>query len=86
MIAVQSVGWNLGTFREFGGAAGDTVRAVSGGIGRVRRGGSGAAQDRVAGRQPLIFRMASSASFRSLARTAVNIGYTASQIAWFHSR
>jgi hypothetical protein len=28
MVSVRSVGWNLGTFREFGGAAGDTFKAA----------------------------------------------------------
>jgi hypothetical protein len=29
MASVRSVGWKLGTFREFGGAAGDTAKAAS---------------------------------------------------------
>ena len=35
MITVQSVGWNLGTIREFGGAGTDTISA----IGKIYKGG-----------------------------------------------
>src|ERR1035441_8462192 len=42
MISVQSVGWNLGTIREFGGAANDTRKFIgAAGRGIIRRAGGG---------------------------------------------